>query len=320
MLTIIDVEALLVDDITAYSAWWRVANSAIFKSLVPDLEAIMVTKKFLSAASIVFALALLTSTTNADNSWGNYHWARTTPSFDLTVVNSTTSEWVSHVGVAISDWSMSTKLNMVEDPNGSTSKKDRRQCKGPSGQIRICNLAYGQTGWLGIAGISIDANNHITKGYTKLNDTYFSMTFYKDPSKEWKQSVTCQELGHNVGLHHQDVDFNNDSLYSCMDYQDPPHPSPNDHDYAQLDEIYGHDDDWYNSYDDGGSTGGDGGGGGGGCNAPKGKGCNKSGIGDNNGDIGWGMSLGRRGQLETFIRIDRDGTRHMTHVIWAIGY
>ncbi len=82
MLTIIYSDALLVDeepadqvreawdadDITVCSAWWRVANSAIFRSLVPDLEAIMVTKKFLSAASIVFALALLTSATNADSS------------------------------------------------------------------------------------------------------------------------------------------------------------------------------------------------------------------------------------------------------------
>ena len=25
-------------------------------------------------------------------------------------------------------------------------------------------------------------------------------------------------------------------------------------------------------------------------------------------------------QLEAFIRIDPDGTRHITHVIWAIGY
>ncbi len=280
----------------------------------------MLTKKFLSAASIVFALSLPTSTTNADNSWANYHWARTASSFDLTVVNSTTSDWDAYVGVAISDWSMSTKLTMAEDPNGSTSKKVRRQCKGPNGQVRICNLAYGQTGWLGIAGVSIDANAHITKGYTKLNDTYFRMSFYNQP--DWKQSVTCQELGHNVGLHHQDVDFNNQSLYSCMDYQNPPYEYPNAHDYLELDTIYAHPD-TYDSYwmsDGGGGGGSSDPDGGGGCNAPPGKGCNKSYIGNNNGDIGWGMSLGRRGQLETFIRIDPDGTRHITHVIWAIGY
>jgi hypothetical protein len=282
-------------------------------------ETIMLTKKFLSATSIVFVLVLLTGTTNAGNSWESYHWARTTNSFDLTVVNSTTTDWDAYVTQAVSDWSQSTELDMVEDTNGSTSKKVRRRCKGPSGQVRICNLAYGQTGWLGVAGISIDANAHITKGYTKLNDTYFNMGFYNDPSKDWRQSVTCQELGHNVGLHHQDVDFNNDSLFTCMDYQDPPYAYPNTHDYDQLEIIYAHADS-YDSYLSGGGGGGDGGGGNDGCNAPPGKGCNKSGVGNNKNDIGWGMSLGRRGQLETFIRIDRDGTRHITRVMWAIGY
>ena len=276
----------------------------------------MVTKKFLSAASIVFVLALLTSTTNADNSWGPYHWARTTPSFDLTVVNSTTSDWHGYVGVALSDWSLSMKLDMVE-VSGSTSKKVRRQCRAPDGRVRICNLAYGQTGWLGVAGIYVDTNDHITKGYTKLNDTYFSWDFYNQA--DWKQSVTCQELGHEVGLDHQDENFNNQSLFTCMDYQDPPYEYPNAHDYDQLETIYAHTNDGYDSYwsDDGG---GGGGGGNDGCNAPPGKGCNKSDVGNNNGDIGWGMSLGRRGQLETFIRIDPDGTRRITHVIWAIGY
>jgi hypothetical protein len=129
--------------------------------------------------------------------------------------------------------------------------------------------------------------------------------------------VTCQELGHNVGLHHQDENFNNTSLYSCMDYQDPPFAYPNDHDYYQLELIYGPTDS-YDSYS--GVASGNDGDSGGTCNAPKGKGCNKSGVGDNNGDIGWGMSRGRRGQSETFIRIDPDGTRHITHVIWAIGH
>jgi hypothetical protein len=258
------------------------------------------------------ALLLTPATVLADNAWGNYHWARTTMSFDLTIVNSTTSDWDIYVTEATADWSQSSVLNMVEDPDGATSKKVRRQCKAPDGQVRICNLAYGQTGWLGIAGISIDANGHIVRGYTKLNDTYFSWDYYNNPA--WKQSVTCQEIGHDVGLHHQDEDFNNTSLETCMDYQDPPWPDPNAHDLDQLDSIYGHADS-YDSYSSGGSV--EGGDSGGGCNAPPGKGCNKSGIGENNGDIGWGMSLGRRGQSETFLRIDPDGTRHVTHVIWV---
>ncbi len=50
-----------------------------------------------------------------------------------------------------------------------------------------------------------------------------------------------------MGLDHQDEDFNNTSLFSCMDYQNPPYQFPNTHDYQQLDTIYGHLD-AYNSY------------------------------------------------------------------------
>jgi hypothetical protein len=266
-------------------------------------------RKIMSAL-FVLATAGMASTALADHSWGIYHWARTTNSFNLTVINSTTTDWDAYVSQAVGDWSASTKLNLVEDTGGDTSSQTRRQCRGGSGTLRICNLAYGYNGWLGIAGISIDTNGHITTGYTKLNDSYFSTGYYNNAS--WKQSVACQELGHNIGLDHQDEDFDNQSLFSCMDYQDPPFGYPNAHDYDQLDTIYGHLD-TYNSYTDGGG----GGGGGGGCKAPPGKGCNKSGA---NGDVGWGMSLGRRGNAETFIRIDPDGTVHLTHVTWAIGY
>lgn len=258
------------------------------------------------AACVASALAA-GSVVSANHAWSNYHWARTTSSFDLTIVNSTTSDWDQFVSAAAGDWSRSTVLNMLEDPNGSTDSKLRRQCPAPSGQIRICNLDYGRNGWLGIAGISIDTNGHIVSGYTKLNDSYFSLSYYD--TADWKQSVTCQELGHNVGLDHQDEDFDNTSLKSCMDYQDPPWPTTNAHDLEQLQTIYGHTDS-YNSYADAG-------GGGSGCNAPPGKGCNKAGVGQPDIDRGWGISLGRHRNHEKFLRIDPDGTRHITFVTWA---
>ncbi|WP_237057573.1 hypothetical protein [Microbulbifer sediminum] len=262
----------------------------------------------------VLLAAGLPVTASADHSWADYHWARTTSSFDLVVINSTTSDWDPYVTQAIADWSKSSKLNMVEDPAGDTASKTRRQCSAPDGMVRICNLDYGNNGWLGIAGISLDPQGHIMTGYTKLNDTYFSQSYYNNFS--WKQSVTCQELGHDVGLGHQDENFNNQSLFSCMDYQDPPYEYPNNHDMEQLDTIYGHVDS-YDSYASGGSGGG---GGGGDCNSPPGKGCNKADIGWQNSNTGWGMSLGRRGQHETFIRIDPQGIRHITHVTWAKGH
>ncbi len=47
----------------------------------------------------------------------------------------------------------------------------------------------------------------------------------------------CQEIGHDFGLDHQDesgADFN-----TCMDYSNAlDNPSPNAHDYEQLETIY----------------------------------------------------------------------------------
>ena len=273
---------------------------------------------------VIAALAavLISTASYAVHSWGDYHWARTSSSFNLPIVNSTTSDWQVYVTQAISDWSDwsdwsewtdPSMLNMIEE-RGDISSRTRRKCKAPGGKVRICNLAYGNNGWLGLAGISIDSEGHIVSGYTKLNDTYFATGFYNNDA--WRQSVTCQELGHNIGLGHQDVDFNNDSLDSCMDYQIDPFKDPNEHDYEQLGTIYGHID-GYDSYAGGGDgvvVGDDG------CNAPPGRGCNKGEVPGRNGDIGWGMSIGRRGQTESFMRIDPDGTRHVTYVTWVIGH
>jgi hypothetical protein len=273
----------------------------------------MRSRRFISTAALVLgivAAGVSGAVVQATHSWGGYHWARTGSSFDLIVVNSTTTDWDAYVTGATSDWSGSNVVRLVEDPSGSTSDRDRRQCRAPEGKVRICNLAYGFNGWLGIAGISIDVQGHIVSGYTKLNDSYFGTATYNTPA--WKQSVACQELGHNLGLDHQDEDFNNASLESCMDYQNPPYPYADDHDFQQLGIIYGHTDS-YDSYAaaDGGDSGG------GACTAPPGKGCNKAGIGHGNADAGWGMSVGRRGVHETFLRIDPDGTRHITFVRWV---
>jgi len=241
----------------------------------------------------------LESTSQETHSWGNYHWARTADNFPLPVINSLTSDWVSYYNKAVGDWSQSHRLDMVSEA-GDTSSRTRRSCSAPTGKVRVCNLAYGNTGWLGVAGISIDSNNHITRGYTKLNDTYFTTSYYNNDL--WKQAVTCQEIGHDVGLAHQDENFNNTPLYSCMDYQDPPFPDPNAHDYDELDIIYGHLDS-YNSYGSGG------GGGGGTCHGRR---CRSG-----NAVEGWGDSLGREGNHETFARHNHDGTIEITEVTWA---
>jgi hypothetical protein len=268
----------------------------------------MSVRHILGKILVAGSLAIVSNPVNAFHQWADYHWETSTGEVSLTIINSTTSEWDSHVTTAIGDWNFSSVLNLTEDTGGSTSNNVRRRCKAGNGVVRICNLAYGQNGWLGIAGISV-SGGHIVSGYTKLNDTYFNSPYYDH--YDWRQSVTCQELGHNFGLGHQDEDFDNNSLSTCMDYQDPPHEDPNDHDYDELIAMYAH------PHDGGGDGGGDGE-----CNAPPGKGCNKNGNAGalDPGSEGWGASLGRRGNAETFIRIDHDGTLHLTHVTWAIGY
>ena len=136
---------------------------------------------FIAAVGVMITLTY-GAVVSADNAWGDppYHWARTTASFDLPVVNSTTNAWDPYVAQAVSDWSVSSSpLNMVEE-GGSASRKVRRKCNPVSGKIRICNFGYGPTGWVGIAGVWIDGNGHITQAYTKLNDTYFNTSFYNN--------------------------------------------------------------------------------------------------------------------------------------------
>ena len=52
----------------------------------------------------------------------------------------------------------------------------------------------------------------------------------------------CQEVGHTLGLDHQDEDFDNPNLGTCMDYTSDPSTNqhPNAHDYEELEAIYAH--------------------------------------------------------------------------------
>jgi hypothetical protein len=188
------------------------------------------------AATVMFA-----ALPSADHAWGGYHWARQSNPFTLQVGDNVSNEWDDHLLGAISDWNQSSVLQLAH-ANGGTRP---RNCKPTSGRIEACNARYGNTGWLGIAQIWISGGTHITQGVTKLNDTYFETATYDTPA--WRRLVTCQEIAHDFGLDHQDENFNNPNLGSCMDYtSDPDGPPsnehPNDHDFAQLEEIYAHTD------------------------------------------------------------------------------
>ena len=172
----------------------------------------------------------------ATHSWNDYHWKRTSSELTVPVGDNVTPQWDGYLDTAIADWNKSTVIN---SPEVAGSAGDPKQCKPVAGTIQVCNAAYGQRGWLGIASIWL-SGGHISQGTTKLNDTYFNMARYNTPS--WRALVTCQEIGHDYGLGHQDEDFNTDNTNSCMDYTNLPggNEHPDAHDYQQLLSIYNH--------------------------------------------------------------------------------
>jgi hypothetical protein len=201
-----------------------------------------------STLAVLLALATFSPAAQANHSWGKYHWARTSNPFTLTLGDNVSSTWDSYLGTTSTDWSASSVLDTRVVP----SQKDPTTCRPTSGRVEVCNAAYGQNGWLGVAQIWI-SRRHIVAGTTKVNDTYFNTTAYNTPA--WRRLVMCQEVGHTFGLDHQDERFNNPNLGSCMDYTndpdggaggasatDPSNEHPNQHDYDQLVSIYTHTD------------------------------------------------------------------------------
>jgi hypothetical protein len=196
----------------------------------------------LSLIVAVVGITIGTGTVSANHSWGSYHWARTSNPFTLRVGDNVTTAWDSYLNTAINDWSTSIVLNLTSVTGLSGDKK----CSATSGRIEVCNAAYGFNRWLGVARIWV-SGTHITAATTRLNDSYFNTSTYNTPA--WRRLVMCQEVGHDFGLDHQDENFENENLGTCMDYTNDPDgggrygPSnehPNDHDYAQLASIYKH--------------------------------------------------------------------------------
>lgn len=192
----------------------------------------------LFAIAIATALAILVfpSVSQANHSWGSYHWGRTANPFTLKLGDNVTSAWDSYLSTTSSDWSRSTVLDTTIVAGQAGNAK---RCAATTGRVEVCNALYGNNGWLGVAQIWI-SGSHITQGIVKVNDTYYNTATYNTPA--WRNLVMCQEVGHTLGLDHQDEDFGNPNLGTCMDYTNNPDSNqhPNQHDYDQLEAIYAH--------------------------------------------------------------------------------
>lgn len=200
--------------------------------------------KKLSLAVACLALLVAAAPASANHSWNGYHWGRTASPFTLKLGDDVATNWDAYLSTTSSDWSQSTVLQTAIVAGSTTG----RRCRATSGRVEVCDATYGNNGWLGLASIWA-SGSHITQGTVKLNDTYFNTSKYNKPA--WRNMVSCQEVGHTFGLDHQDENFSNTNLGTCMDYTNDPsgtagtngtldNEHPNAHDYEELGIVYGH--------------------------------------------------------------------------------
>jgi hypothetical protein len=266
----------------------------------------------------LFFTGFYTIIVNADNEWGKYHWDLTNEEPLILAGTFTDSgEWMDSLITAGSDWNSGSLLQ-----NAVTGgSNDPASCGPAAGRVEVCNDTYGENGWLGIASIwaTRGKSNHITAGTVRVNDSYFNADFAGGvyDSEQWRDFVMCQEVGHTFGLDHQDEDFSNPNLGTCMDYTNDPggiddlldNLHPNLHDFETLASIYEH----VNS-----SSTDDGEGGRGNVRKPK----KSTGGGDYSpeGPSDWGQAISQdaQGRNNVFERTLSNGQVLITHVLWAI--
>ncbi|MXP40813.1 hypothetical protein GRI75_04025 [Altererythrobacter soli] len=269
----------------------------------------------LSAVGAASLAVLAVFPATANHSWSTYHWSRTGP-LSIRLGDNVGTAWDAHLQAAAVDWSRAAALDTVVASGG----KDPVACAPTYGRVEVCNASYGATGWLGLGQVW-SSGGHVVQGTAKLNDTYFSQVAYNTPA--WRRSVMCQEIGHTLGLDHQDVDMSNRNLGSCMDYSRDPsgtkgtngtlnNERANQHDLDQLALIYNHlDSTQLTSTKPTSNTST--------ARAPRAPAAAppSRGIGHVRSEWGRSVATDRRGRPRVFVRDLGGDTQVTTFVIWA---
>jgi hypothetical protein len=167
-------------------------------------------------------------------------WPQRIPGQGVTVRinNALDPSYHSFFTTSIQNWENATQFGVPDSIrfDVSTIGPSSSACEdGIFGEIVVCNADYGQTKWVGIE-LSVTDGGNMLKSIVKINDYYLSRV-----PAVYKQYTLCHEIGHSIGLEHQDENFYNKGTQSCMDYTAYVQDStqPNKIDYGKLTQLYG---------------------------------------------------------------------------------
>jgi len=188
--------------------------------------------------------ALMASAAQAlpTQSWNGYHWART-GELSLALGDNVSAAWKPYFSTAAKQWSAASNIDFAPTLGSTTPST----CDAVYGGVEVCSGNYGATGWLGYATVWL-GGAFIVQATVKLNDYYFNQPKYN--TSAWRAMTACQEIGHTLGLAHNDTIRTDLNKGTCMDYTNDPtglaggangklaNLAPSASDFAALNGIY----------------------------------------------------------------------------------
>ena len=203
----------------------------------------------LLARTAVLSLAagtlLCGTAANAKNprSWNNYTWGRT-GDLSIQLINNTSATWTPYLQSAAAQWSAAANIDYRVVTGSATNSST---CSPSYGVVEVCSANFGKTGWLGLTNV-YTSGGRIVMATVKYND-YYPTTSSWYAGSAWYTNTSCHELGHALGLTHQDGVKTNTNSGSCLDLSNDPSgtkPStgyianltPGAMDFAALADIY----------------------------------------------------------------------------------
>ena len=163
---------------------------------------------------------------SAHHAWNGWHWSHAKNPVVLKIGSNVPASWKSYLAAAAADWSKSAVVDTTIVAGNACGQFT-------SGKVEVCAKDF-NAGWMGASSVEVAVGGHIVAAWVKLNAKYLP-----DSKPAKRQMSICHELGHSLGLAHQDENFRNTNLGSCMDYTSKPTgPPSNEHpgqgDYDQL--------------------------------------------------------------------------------------